>query len=253
MRNVMRVLLGLAVASSVSGYPTLVFGAEAAVQEQEIASLKAQLRLFKSQLTKKVAEVKKLRNENQILKDENQQLRKELKALKPAPEVEQQDGKQPARKIDDKWNGFRGITWGQDIKTTKGMVLVETSDNGRTKFYRKQGDPMKIGEAELSSTVYYFYKGEFAGVMIHSKGLQNWSSLKRAVLARFGDGSKSEYADTWWWSKTFTPNLNCGECVVYLSYNQFSKEGSLSLYSASQKARRQVDDEAAAEKAKDDF
>ena len=253
MGRTMRALVGLVVALSVFECSALVYGAEASEQEKEIASLKTQIGLFRSQLMKKAAEVKKLREENRTLNQVNQRLQKELDTLKPAPEAVQEERKRSAHKADDKWKGFRGVMWGQDIKTVKGMVLVETSSTGRSKFYKRQGDEMKIGEAALSEIVYYFYRGKCAGVVVHSKGLTNWSSLKQAVLARFGKGSKSRYTDRWWWSRRFTPKLNCGDCVIYLAYNEFSKKDTLNLRSRSQIAREKADDKAAAEKAKDDF
>jgi len=76
--------------------------------------------------------------------------------------------------------GFRGIKWGTDISTLKDMEVKEKD------WYVRTGDKLKIGEAELISIAYGFYKGKFECVMIEIKGQDNFSRIRDICFELYG-------------------------------------------------------------------
>jgi len=124
-------------------------------------------------------------------------------------------------------DGFRGIQWEQDISTVKGLVYFATDPSyGGIKKYKRNGDELKIGAAELENILYGFWQNRFSSVTIYIEGYTNWTNLKEAAFERFGEGFQSnEYIERYAWF---------GEDVwMLLEYNEFSREGS--LFMASQK------------------
>lgn len=58
--------------------------------------------------------------------------------------------------------GFRNLNWGDP--PTPGMSLLKSE--GDESLYMRTGDSMKIGEAELSSIHYQYWRGRFAAVAV---------------------------------------------------------------------------------------
>lgn len=87
-------------------------------------------------------------------------------------------------------DGFRGIKWGTDILTLKGMQLIE--DDGLEKYYKKREDNLKMGDSQLSEITYGFRDGKFATVIIRTKGYANYGHLKDACFEKFGKGWRTE-------------------------------------------------------------
>ena len=76
--------------------------------------------------------------------------------------------------------GFRGIKWGTDISTLKDMEIKEKD------WYVRTGDKLKIGEAELISIAYGFYKGKLECVIIEIKGQDNFSRIRDICFEVYG-------------------------------------------------------------------
>jgi hypothetical protein len=71
-------------------------------------------------------------------------------------------------------DGFRGIIWGTDISTLKGMTHVRTYPSyGGVEFYTRKGDELRFGDAQLYNIEYAFWKGKYASVWIYSIGYAN--------------------------------------------------------------------------------
>ena len=87
-------------------------------------------------------------------------------------------------------DGFRGIKWGTDILTLKGMQLIE--DDGLEKYYKKREDNLTIGASQLSEITYGFRDGKFTTVIIRAKGYVNYGHLKDACFEKFGKGWRTE-------------------------------------------------------------
>lgn len=85
-------------------------------------------------------------------------------------------------------NGFHGITWGTPLSKLTGMVVAD--DSGQVKYYRRTGDPLKLGEAELKGISYGFYKGKFYSVLIEFEGKANFEKAKTHLLATYGETAR---------------------------------------------------------------
>jgi hypothetical protein len=106
------------------------------------------------------------------------------------------------------WDGFRGIPWGTNIENLSDMTLVPGYISGsgvfHIKSYRRKEDLLRIGDAELESLTYVFYKDQFYRVSIVVKGVSNQQNLLRALTARYGDRdmySSPSSEDRWVWLK----------------------------------------------------
>ncbi len=87
-------------------------------------------------------------------------------------------------------DGFRGIKWGTDISTLRGLELVE--DDGLDKFYKNKEDKMTLGASHLSEIIYLFWNGKFASILIQTSGLENYGHLKDACFEKFGKGMRTD-------------------------------------------------------------
>ena len=87
-------------------------------------------------------------------------------------------------------DGFRGIKWGTDISTLRGMELRK--DDGPEKYYQKKDDNMTLGASQLSEITYGFKDGKFESLIIHTKGYVNYGHLKDACFEKFGKGWRTE-------------------------------------------------------------
>jgi hypothetical protein len=160
---------------------------------------------------------------------------------KPEPEPEPKPEPEPepkpeTKKVAEKWTGFRGLVWGQHIKTAKGMVLETTK--GKKKWYARRNDKMKIGDAVLVDIGYYFYDDQLS--MVAVKCGPKFEALRLVVFARYGKGSEVAGAsdEKWEWNHLSTPDLDSGDCEILLSKRQRT------LWLSSRKMReKEVQDE----------
>src|SRR5262249_43529308 len=83
-------------------------------------------------------------------------------------------------------DGFRGLKWGTEFSTVESeMEYRQTSKDG-INYYRKLGDEMKIGKAELIHLHYGFRENKFCSVLIAVKGQSNFEWLRDTTFERFG-------------------------------------------------------------------
>ena len=85
-------------------------------------------------------------------------------------------------------NGFHGITWGTPLSKLTGMVVAD--DSGQVKYYRRTGDPLNLGEAELKRISYGFYRDKFYSVLIEFEGKANFEKAKTHLLANYGETAR---------------------------------------------------------------
>jgi hypothetical protein len=121
-------------------------------------------------------------------------------------------------------DGFRGIKWGTEISTLKGMELIK--DEGLEKNYQKKEDNLTMGASQLSDITYVFRGGKFITVIIRTKGEVNYAHLKDACFEKFGKG----------WRKEADEKLDIqsfawfGEATwVTLKYEKVKEEGVLTF------------------------
>ncbi len=117
--------------------------------------------------------------------------------------------------------GFRGAKWGADISGFKG--LVKLNSNPAIQRYRKKNDRIFIGDAQLQSIVYNFYKGRFIGVSIQAQGVDNWRKLTNAAFEKYGP-----VPDTSPVKSTHQYEWRAGKSITRLQY--FSNSGLVKLW-----------------------
>lgn len=117
--------------------------------------------------------------------------------------------------------GFRGIDWDTPLEQVADQ-FTELSDSKGRGFYQRKGDKLTIGEAELESVTYVFYKGRFQGAMLTTtEGAANQRALRDAFTAQFGRGEQpNRYIDRfYWWGAITQISLNCSsgrKCLALL-------------------------------------
>lgn len=123
-------------------------------------------------------------------------------------------------------DGFRGIKWGTNISTLRGMIYVETEEGfGGVKVYTRQGGNLEIGGANLDSIQYGFWREKFLMVITKTKGFSNWLPLKKATFAKFGKGYQSnKYIEKYSWNGSITK--------IILRYSEISRDGTLTMASS---------------------
>ena len=133
--------------------------------------------------------------------------------------------------------GFRGITWGDDLESNKAeMVLVEQSADEH--FYTRTNDKMQIGGAELKSIYYSYANGKFVQAMILTEGYSNKVALIDAFKSQFGKGFQSNrYIDKYVWNGPIS--------VIYLECKIVGDKCSVSFMS-----KKKLEEARAADKAK---
>jgi hypothetical protein len=122
------------------------------------------------------------------------------------------------------------------------FVLAE--DGKFTKYYRRRGDKMSIGDATLTELVYGFYKDQFSAVqaIAHAKDQRY---LRDALVSQFGPGEQpNRYIDRWFWhGAAARVALDCSQ----------RRECRLLMWSLNIDALRRAEEQNRARDAKRDF
>jgi hypothetical protein len=88
-------------------------------------------------------------------------------------------------------DGFRDIKWGTDLSTFKNMKFSRTDPSyGRIDIYLRLEEDSTIGIMKFKNIEYLFWKGKFSGISIVTEDSIESKSLREAVFAVFGKGSK---------------------------------------------------------------
>ena len=113
---------------------------------------------------------------------------------------------------------FRGIKWGAKIDKLSGMVL--TVDGGDLKAYTKKSEEMVMGDAELNSIQYVFYKDQFYCVRIEFAGPSNFNRIRDQFLHMYGKPEGRQYYDRhYYWGG--------GTASVTLDYDESTETGEV--------------------------
>ena len=125
-------------------------------------------------------------------------------------------------------DGFRGLKWGTEFSPSLGMLwLRDDSSYGGIKVYRKAGEELKIGGADIKSIEYGFWNGKLCNVSVHVERYVNWEALKAACSEKFGHMYQdNQFVEMYTWPTWITSG-------GIMQYNQISKEGILYLSDAS--------------------
>lgn len=120
--------------------------------------------------------------------------------------------------------GFRNISWGENLTKIKGMEKVYVSDeDSDIVTYSRDKDVLQIGAAKLDFIRYVSWKNKFSGVIISFKGSTNYEGLKATLFEKFG--KEQEQHDSGnslrWFGK---------DTDIILEYNTAIRAGSLMFY-----------------------
>lgn len=140
--------------------------------------------------------------------------------------------------------GFRGVKWGTNITELPDMVFQ--GSRGEKKLYFKKNDKMKIGDADIQSIGYFFYKEKFYNVLIEFSNLTNFVRIKETCDQLYGSGYRpNRFMEQYFWRG--------GNVTIFLHYNEISKEGMLSYQFKTIAEEEQADEKTNSKKAAGDL
>lgn len=98
-------------------------------------------------------------------------------------------------------DGFRGIPWGTPVESVQGFILAgRTGDRQEVTLYRREGDDLTFGRAQLKSILYEFTEGRFSRVEIRVDDIWNFVLLRDALFRLHGPGKElSPGAERYGW------------------------------------------------------
>jgi len=145
-------------------------------------------------------------------------------------------------------DGFRGIKWGTNISTLEDMEYLYTDQSyGGIKLYKRKGDVLKIGGAQIEKIFYEFWNGQLCSVRILTFDYTNWAGLREACFEKFGKPFQpNKYINTYAWGGIKTE--------ILLEYDKIKKVGELWMNSkAISKKQKEYNNEKAKEGANKGF
>ncbi|MCS7181424.1 MAG: CsgG/HfaB family protein [bacterium] len=102
-------------------------------------------------------------------------------------------------------DGFRNIKWATPLNTILNIKVLTT--DGNYKECIKTDDTLQIKKAKIERIIYRFYKDQLEGVIIETKGKENFENLKEATIENFGNGIYKGENELKWEGKITTINL----------------------------------------------
>jgi hypothetical protein len=108
-----------------------------------------------------------------------------------------------------KQDGFRDLNWGSNLAMLNDFVELR-SDTGleEVKEYIREGDILKLGDADLKSIVYSFWRDQFYTVTVWTEGKTNYISLRNEAFKQFGAGQRSDPSlERYLWSDASTDRM----------------------------------------------
>lgn len=119
---------------------------------------------------------------------------------------------------------FRGIVWGEHFDKIKNIMNIR-EDGGDNKFYTRDDDVFKVGEADLKNIIYAFYKNEFYSVIVQYEGNSNHRIIKDVLFQKYGEGNKSNnFMDYYSWGLSA---MSADFVYIVLEYNEVTNNGQL--------------------------
>ena len=118
-------------------------------------------------------------------------------------------------------NGLGDLKWGDRVANIGGLEIRPT-DSGLKEVleYIRPQDPLKLGDAQLISVVYAFWRNQLYTVTIWTQGQANFLALRNAVFDKFGKGIKiNRPGERYLWSG--------GPSDVMLEYSKKDQQGML--------------------------
>jgi hypothetical protein len=112
---------------------------------------------------------------------------------------------------------IKGIELGSDISSFPALVFIGDIGGGK-KVYRMGGGNTKIGDADIETIMYGFYKDRLEDMQIHFCSFSNFAKLKEKLFQLCGAGRQPiPFAETYhWYGRKFS-------CC--LTYNREAEKG----------------------------
>jgi len=123
-------------------------------------------------------------------------------------------------------DGFNDLKWGVRCSGLKGLEQRQT-DSGLDEVieYVRPADTLKLGQADLTTVIYAFWRDQLYTVTIWTQGAENYHVLRDAAFSRFGEGVRIEGGgEKFIWSKDPTDAM--------LKYDEESQYGMLWMRSS---------------------
>jgi hypothetical protein len=115
---------------------------------------------------------------------------------------------------------FRGIQWGADKKEVPGLTAGPQREN--VEAYTRN-ENKKVGDIEVESIYYLFYKGKFGAAMINFQGGSRFSNLKEALYQKYGTGERPDASvEKYIWDLT--------DLKIILSFSPVKESGSIDYF-----------------------
>ena len=118
-------------------------------------------------------------------------------------------------------NGLGDLKWGSRLANIRGLEIKQT-ESGLIDVieYVRPKDPLKLGDTDLKTVVYAFWRDKLYTISIWTEGQKNFNGLRDSAITQFGkgtriDGSSKRYL----WTNDTTD--------VMLKYNQDGQYGLL--------------------------
>ena len=83
-------------------------------------------------------------------------------------------------------DGFRGIKWGDNLKSLTNMNYERTNNANGAIYYTRSSDDLNYNGANAKKIEYGFINDKFTDVSIEATGNVNCKSLKDSTLEQFG-------------------------------------------------------------------
>jgi RNA polymerase sigma factor (sigma-70 family) len=114
---------------------------------------------------------------------------------------------------------MKEIEWGANISDLADMVLMEVVGDGK-KVYTREGQKMKIGDADIERVMYGFHEERLYELQILFRSFFNFVKLKEVLFKLYGPGLQpSRFLETYhWYGK---------ETSVFLTYDEKSGKGAI--------------------------
>ncbi|UCD81054.1 MAG: hypothetical protein JSW26_06400, partial [Desulfobacterales bacterium] len=112
----------------------------------------------------------------------------------------------PGKALVLRQDGFSDLKWGARLAAVRGLEKRQT-DSGLEDVieYVRPADVLKLGDAELTTVVYAFWRDQLYTVSIWIQGPANYKALRDAVFKQFGKGMQIESAgEKYLWSDSLT-------------------------------------------------
>lgn len=129
-----------------------------------------------------------------------------------------------AEGIKDEPADFRGVSWGQAFESVRQQMTI-ARDEGDVKYYRRDGDNLKLGQVDVLKVAYRFYKDAFCSGILQTYGGANQKDLLATLTSMHGTPQRprKRIPQYFWDGNNVFVVLTCevtSYCVVEISSKQ---------------------------------